>query len=542
MLNCCELNNTHPQRKNEANATNVTSETIKTIGQIEPNVPNVLEIENKKIREDFEKAQLENEKLKKENERLQLENYGLITGKNDLISYYNKVIEELNTQVVKLKSILQQKESELSLTKTQLNISKTSLSKMADQNTVLKKKNENLEILLKNEKTNCETYSLAVENEKKKIFENNKKDKEQLIKKINELEEENKKLKYEKMPILVGLQNIGATCYMNATIQCLSNTKKLTDYFLNNYQKENNRNGRIISEAYYNVVKNLWNRENKIYAPYEFKKILGEQNSLFAGAIPNDSKDLINYIIETLHTELDKSNINDKKLVKQYNLDDQLNERLMADNFIKEFKLRYNSIISNLFFGSVEIVIKCLGCNNFKFNFQIYSFIEFPLEKIFNFYSKIYGYNNGTPRVNLIDCFEFNRKEEFMNGSNQMHCHICKKLCDSLYAQYIYTLPNILIINLNRGKGAVFKCDVDFPEKLNLLGFIKCNNSTSSCYQLYAVICHHGPSSMSGHFVAYCKHKTDNNWYLYNDASVTKCKQKFPYKNGMPYILFYEML
>ena len=33
---------------------------------------------------------------------------------------------------------------------------------------------------------------------------------------------------------LIGLQNIGATCYMNATLQCLVNIKQLTNYLLNN--------------------------------------------------------------------------------------------------------------------------------------------------------------------------------------------------------------------------------------------------------------------------------------------------------------------
>ena len=50
----------------------------------------------------------------------------------------------------------------------------------------------------------------------------------------------NDKLIKEKEPILVGLNNIGATCYMNATLQSLSNTDKLTEYFLTKYKYEPN--------------------------------------------------------------------------------------------------------------------------------------------------------------------------------------------------------------------------------------------------------------------------------------------------------------
>jgi len=49
---------------------------------------------------------------------------------------------------------------------------------------------------------------------------------------------------------------------MNATLQCLSNTDELTKYFLNKFKYDLNDNNKIISNAYYNIIKKLWNRDN----------------------------------------------------------------------------------------------------------------------------------------------------------------------------------------------------------------------------------------------------------------------------------------
>ena len=149
--------------------------------------------------------------------------------------------------------------------------------------------------------------------------------------------------------------------------------------------------------------------------------------------------------------------------------------------------------------------------------------------------------NDGkNPDVDLYECFEYNRKTDLMIGDNQMYCNICNKLYDSFYSTIIYSTPIYLVIILNRGKGATYECKVNFPEQLNLFNYVSFKRYT--CFGLYAVICHLGPSLMNGHFVAYCKNRTDNKWCLYNDGIVTLCTRPREFNDGMPYILFYMAL
>ena len=346
---------------------------------------------------------------------------------------------------------------------------------------------------------------------------------------------------------LIGLGNIGATCYMNATLQCLSNTDKLTTYFLYRFKYNKNDSSKKISNNFYIVLHNLWESDKNYYNPNKFKKALSEENPLFSGVNPNDSKDLLNFLLERLHLELNKASNDTITQINNFQNLNQLNEEQVKKNFFKTFTKRHKSIISDLFYFTIETKTMCGGCNFVKFNFQINFFLEFPLKQV-NFYlfqnakiKSLINKDGSNPDINLYDCFDYYQKIDTMNGENKMYCNFCKNTCDSLYCTSLYLLPEILIINLNRGKNAVYQCKVNFPEELNLSKYVTIKKM-NKIYNLYAVICHIGPSSMSGHFVAYCRNRIDGKWYLFNDAIVTKCENQKEYLTKMPYILFYKSI
>ena len=113
-----------------------------------------------------------------------------------------------------------------------------------------------------------------------------------------------------------------------------------------------------MSNEYYNLIKNLWNKNNnnKSFSPNDFKEKLSIKDPLF-----------------------NELNVIDNNYNINYNQNGQLDEQKMKDLFIKEFEANYNSIISHLFYGILEIKSQCQVFYKTKYNFQIYCFIKLPL-------------------------------------------------------------------------------------------------------------------------------------------------------------------
>jgi len=103
---------------------------------------------------------------------------------------------------------------------------------------------------------------------------------------------------------------------MNATLQCFSQTSPFNDYFLNPNHQDIIIKGKFVtdpnkprlSEAYYEVVQNLWPLKNlsnaKYFEPIRIKLVLGTLNELSKKMETNDVKDMIVFFLEQIHKEI----------------------------------------------------------------------------------------------------------------------------------------------------------------------------------------------------------------------------------------------
>ena len=355
-----------------------------------------------------------------------------------------------------------------------------------------------------------------------------------------------------------GLQNIGATCYMNATLQCFAHIPEFVTFFRQNqqvqdvikkYQDEGRNN---LTGAFAELLQNLYptnldNMKNKTYyAPNNFKKTISQMNPLFEGIAANDAKDLVNFLIMQLHGELNKGQpeqIEDNNNIFQ----NQQDKNFMLYAFTDNWRKKNISVISDLFYALNYNITQCSNCKIISYNYQVYFFLIFPLEEVRKFVlMNNGGFNNNfnDNMVNIDDCFNYDRKINTMSGDNAMYCNYCKQTCDSQMCTNLTTGPEVLIILLNRGKGKEFDVKLNFPEKLDLSNYIELKG-TGTQYELFGVITHIGESSMSGHFIAYCRDLWNNNtWYKYNDAIVTQVSdfQSEVVNFAMPYLLFYKKI
>ena len=349
---------------------------------------------------------------------------------------------------------------------------------------------------------------------------------------------------------LVGLNNVGATCYMNATLQCFINVPNLTNYLLQPQNFMNitqNSNAYELSSAYCHLLYSVCCDKSvgNSYEPRNFKDVISRKNPLFQGVNANDSKDLVNFMLEEMNQELCKlypkqnNNVNNQRNNMNIN---QLDKYSILNLFKSDFSKNNNSIIAQNFFFITETKMKCLSCKTLKYNYQVLYLLEFPLEMVHKFciQNNLKYMDNGKNYISLMSCFEHNRLPTDFQGENQLYCNSCSRLSNSRCVSRLYSLPKTLIIILNRGRGKAFDCTVDFPSELNLNKYVLCPQSII-CYKLTGVITHLGDSGMSGHFIAFCKNRINNMWIRYNDSLASVCQDQFnEYKIGTPYILFYE--
>ncbi|XP_062056847.1 ubiquitin carboxyl-terminal hydrolase 4 isoform X2 [Lepus europaeus] len=183
-------------------------------------------------------------------------------------------------------------------------------------------------------------------------------------------------------PGLCGLGNLGNTCFMNSALQCLSNTAPLTDYFLKDeYEAEINRDNPLgmkgeIAEAYAELIKQMWSGRDTHVAPRMFKTQVGRFAPQFSGYQQQDSQELLAFLLDGLHEDLNRVK---KKPYLELKDANGRPDAVVAKEAWENHRLRNDSVIVDTFHGLFKSTLVCPECAKVSVTFDPFCYLTLPL-------------------------------------------------------------------------------------------------------------------------------------------------------------------
>lgn len=378
--------------------------------------------------------------------------------------------------------------------------------------------------------------------------------------------------KRKSMRRVVGLRNLGNTCFMNSVLQSLSNIQEFSCYFNAMPSLET---GKHKQKAYHS--RSMKENLDDVFVVEELRKVLlnlsqggdGSKGAIspeclflviwkvvpqFRGHRQHDAHEFLRYMLDRLHTELQQVSFPVDSVSGSASGHKSGEGKPNPYNVPALSHLHTkgrNSIVTNVFGGILQSEVRCLICGmeSKKHDPFLDLSLDIP-EKFYNKESTDSGdKDKDAPVCHISDCLSSFTEVEELAETELYYCNSCKCKQKSTKRFWIRRLPNVLCLHIKRFRWNNFyrtKIDlrISFPiNALDMSQFVLNNGpetrrSNSSCnvYDLAAVIVHHGNGSSCGHYTSFAIN--NGVWMHFNDhtvrevssAAVADCK---------PYILFY---
>ncbi|UKJ88689.2 ubiquitin carboxyl-terminal hydrolase [Theileria orientalis] len=302
---------------------------------------------------------------------------------------------------------------------------------------------------------------------------------------------------------VIGLKNLGNSCYMNSLLQSLYHTRLFVHNLLLTYNN-----------------------------PALLQNLNGDRGAMnltmYATRSPMLTA-LANLFVKMRSTT--KRSVSPKNIFKLFsdNLSKSQQDVTEAIRFISEALDPDLELWKSVFAGLVIRRIKCMRCDTVSDNEE--TMYDFSL-----------ALNKAKTVQQMIDNF---CTVETLSGENKYFCLVCNKDVKAKMWNEIASPPSHLIIILNRNMWSS-------NEAHKLLKRVKINSElvvTGFHYKLYGSIIHAGDSTESGHYYYVgCDSEDVSEWHKIDDSNVTKLDRfaiddiSRDSNTHVPYVLYYRCI
>lgn len=292
-----------------------------------------------------------------------------------------------------------------------------------------------------------------------------------------------------------GLWNLGNTCYVDATLQCLTHTPPLARYLRSGRHSETCPKPTycVLCAMEAHVTRAFLHPGDTIQPPEE----------LFAGFHRERQEDAHEYLMFTL---------------------DAMQQACLRELQQPARPCPDATLIRQIFGGSWRSQIKCLCCHGASGTLDPHLDVALHIQRA----------------QSVAQALETLVMPEKLDGDNSYECSVCLQKVPACKTLALHAASKVLILALKRFSaltGSKTEKVVHYPERLEVQQYLSQQNTGPLVYALYAVLVHAGRNCHQGHYFCYVK-AADGQWFKVNDSKVTPCATSSAL-GQCAYVLFY---
>lgn len=262
----------------------------------------------------------------------------------------------------------------------------------------------------------------------------------------------------------IGLDNLGNTCFMNTSLQCLLHTDLFISKFFKFQGKFDVHKLTPISKALYGLCQQIIKKESTYkmsISPADFKTVFGRSHKVFSGFAQQDSQEFLRKLLEDISIELNRVTH-----IPQYKeLDTKINDKIkLNSDYDKLFKGREDSIIVDTFYGQYVNVFECVECQYETYSFEKFLDIPILLEE-----ERLTGFKMHTLLKGFFQADKIKWESPCENK-------LCKKVSYHKKTQRLSFLPEVLILSFQRYNGRLRRKNsskIEILETLNIEDYVE---------------------------------------------------------------------
>ncbi len=337
---------------------------------------------------------------------------------------------------------------------------------------------------------------------------------------------------------IVGLRNLGNTCYANAAVQALRQLTELTYLCLaenSELQKKHTNASGTVFDAYVDLIKTMWSAYHPAFiSPDAFRRdVLHAATTFgydhFCDRTPQDAHEFLMFLLDQMF-EATKETVN---FVIQRPEAKNINEkrvRSALEAWKQHFEKQYTPLV-DICYGLMEMETECQTCKTKTYRYETFNTLKVSMPSHLK--------DGKVPT--LFDLLHDEMKEEMIEG---YHCDTCSpQRTNAKRVPRIWRLPRCFILVLKRFTPDGRKIHTNWTcndEPLNFKDYFSeasPERSKDFQYTLQSIVDHHG-SSFGGHYTAQGKNPLNGKWFLY-DAETAIAIEK-PSTGPSSYILMFR--